>query len=335
MLAPHTPRLVLVGVLLGAMASCNGSKGDEDEGDSGASDCADVDGAGGDTGDVPNLTGQWSVSLGENIYDANACDAVGLTQEDLSEILAGPLEIDGSAPDGLAAQFVGFDTRYAGLAAAEGGVVFNGSTVKQGNTLYVSFGGHHYHQPRTDKDEIRGFGYVGVDVGGEDEVIDCWVQADWKASKSADSGCGDAHLDEEPAEPPNVLGAWTVTFGQNLYDANACTASGLTQAELSEILSGAMQIGGRIPDRLVASFSGFEHEYMGIEAANGGIVFSGHAEAAGSTLYVSFGGNLYDQPQVDRDEIRGFGYVGVDVDGEDQAIDCWIQADWKATKSGN
>jgi hypothetical protein len=47
------------------------------------------------------------------------------------------------------------------------------------------------------------------------------------------------------------------------------------------------------------------------------------------------GGLLYRQPQVDRDELRGFGYFGVDEDSADTAIDCWIQGDFKATKSGN
>lgn len=333
MRVPALARLLLAPLALGALVSC-GDKDDEDEDDTGSSECADIDGAGGDTGDVPSLAGEWTVAFGQNLYDAEACDAVGLTQEDLAEILAGPLQIEGGVPRGLRASFAGFDTVYDGLAAAEGGVVFNGSTVKQGNMLYVSFGGHNYNQPRTGNDEIRGYSTVGVDVGAEDEVVDCWIHADWRATKATGGGCGDEG-GEDDGEMPNVLGSWTVTFGQNLYDANACTASGLTPAELSALVSGAMEIGGRIPDRLVGSFSGFEDEYMGLETSDGRIVFSGSTDVGGSTVYVSYGGQLYDTPQVDRDEIRGFGYVGVDVDSEDQGIDCWIQGDWKATKSGN
>jgi len=150
------------------------------------------------------------------------------------------------------------------------------------------------------------------------------------------SECGDPDGDgTDTGDVPNVLGAWTVTFGSNVYDANGCSAPGLTVDDLAEPLGGAMEIGGRIPDRLVASFSGYDAEYDGLESVLGGIVFTGITEKAGHTLYTSFGGHLYIQPRVDRDEIRGFGYIGVDIDSEDGAIDCWIQGDWKATKSGN
>lgn len=153
---------------------------------------------------------------------------------------------------------------------------------------------------------------------------------------NASDECGDPDGDGgDTGDMPNVLGAWTVTFGSNIYDANTCSAPGLTADDLSEPLGGAMDIGGRIPDRLFATFSGYEAEYSGLENPLGGIVFTGVTTKAGHTLYTSFGGHLYTQPRVDRDEIRGFGYIGVDVDSEDGAIDCWIQGDWKATKSGN
>lgn len=152
----------------------------------------------------------------------------------------------------------------------------------------------------------------------------------------ASSECGDPDGDGgDTGDVPNVLGAWTVTFGSNIYDANACSAPGLTVDDLAEPLGGAMEIGGRIPDQLVATFSGYDAEYDGLESVLGGIVFTGITQKAGHTLYASFGGHVYIQPRVDRDEIRGFGYIGVDVDSEDGAIDCWIQGDWKATKSGN
>jgi hypothetical protein len=148
--------------------------------------------------------------------------------------------------------------------------------------------------------------------------------------------CGDVDgPGGDTGDVPNVLGAWTVTFGQNEYDDGYCDVEGLEQSDWSWI-NGYMEIGGRIPDSLVATFDGVEEDqFWGLENHLGGIVFTGLKEKAGHVLYVSVGGHLYEQPAVDRDEIRGFGYVGVDIDGADAVIDCWIQGDFKATKSGN
>jgi hypothetical protein len=163
--------------------------------------------------------------------------------------------------------------------------------------------------------------------GDEDDTSD--ADEDTEECGDVDGPGGDT------GDVPNVLGAWTVTFGSNIYDDNTCNSPGLTNSDLNEFLSGAMTVGGRVPNTLVAEFSGFDTQYWGLENHLGGIVFTGVRETRGHTLYISFGGHLYEQPRVDRTEIRGFGYVGVDVDSEDGAIDCWLQGDWKATKSGN
>ena len=151
------------------------------------------------------------------------------------------------------------------------------------------------------------------------------------------STCGDPDgAGGDSGDVPNVLGDWTVVFGLELYDDGACAVDGLERDDLG-YLNGAMRVGGRIPDRLTATFStAADVVYDGVENSRGGIVFTGSRPTPeGHTLYVSFGGLLYEQPQVSRDEIRGFGYIGVDLDSADTAIDCWLQGDWKATKSGN
>ena len=148
--------------------------------------------------------------------------------------------------------------------------------------------------------------------------------------------CGDVDGEgDDTGDVPNVLGKWTVTFATNLYDDGACEVSGL-EADDWTWINGYMEIDGRIPDSLYATFDGVEEDrFWGLENHLGGIVFTGIKEKGGHVLYVSVGGHLYEQPAVDRDEIRGFGYIGVDKDGADAVIDCWIQGDFKATKSGN
>jgi len=150
------------------------------------------------------------------------------------------------------------------------------------------------------------------------------------------SVCGDPDgAGGDTGDVPNILGKWTVTFGQSVYEDAGCTIPGLQSADMGWI-NGSMDIDGRIPDKLYATFDGNEDErFFGLENANGGVVFSGTKVVGGHTLYISVGGLLYRQPQVDRDELRGFGYFGVDEDSADTAIDCWIQGDFKATKSGN
>ena len=148
--------------------------------------------------------------------------------------------------------------------------------------------------------------------------------------------CGDPDgSGGDTGDVPNILGKWTATFGQYVYDSAACTVEGLQQDDMTW-LNGAMDIAGRIPDQLYAYFDGDDSErFFGLEASTGGVVFSGTHEQDGHTLYTSFGGLLYQVPQVERNEIRGFGYIGVDIDSADGAIDCWIQGDFIAKKSGS
>jgi hypothetical protein len=167
---------------MGCGASNSGGGGDTALADS--EECGDIDGAGGDSGDVPNILGKWTVQFGEHEYSDVECDVEGLEQEDI-RFLQGNMDIKGAPPDGIYAIFDGeTSNRYTGLESSTGGVVFAGSEVLGGHTLYVSVGGLLYEEPMVDRDVIRGFGYIGVDKESEDTVIDCWITGDFKAFKS-------------------------------------------------------------------------------------------------------------------------------------------------------
>jgi hypothetical protein len=167
------------------LAACGGdtkSAADSSGGD--AESCGDIDGEGGDTGDVPNILGAWTTSYGTNRFDDGVCSIPGLSSDEISDVMAGVLKIEGRVPDAVYATLNNGDDRFYGLVNSQGGVVFTGSVEKAGHTLYVSFGGLLYRQPQTDRDELRGFSYIGVDLDGADSVIDCWVQGDWRATRS-------------------------------------------------------------------------------------------------------------------------------------------------------
>lgn len=147
-----------------------------------------------------------------------------------------------------------------------------------------------------------------------------------------DDVCGD--IDGEGGDTgdvPNVLGNWTVDFGRNLFDEN-CGLAGLEQGS-ETWLDGAMEIGGRVPNTLYATFNNADERFFGLESANGGIVFSGVHEDALGTMYASFGGMVYYDVHRGRNYIDGFAFIGVDTNG-DGSIDCTARGEWTATRSG-
>lgn len=162
--------------------------------------------------------------------------------------------------------------------------------------------------------------------GGEDSA---------PTEPTASSDCGDVDGNGgDTGNVPAVLGSWNVSFGEEQYSAIECSYEGLTQEDL-EFMDGAMTIDGRVPDRLYAEFSLDGNRYFGLQSETGGIVFSGQKDYRGYTLHISFGGLVYESPLVDnRAEIRGYGYIGVDGDG-DNAIDCFLQGTFRATRSGS
>lgn len=181
-------RSVLASGLLLVTASCG--KGDDDSSNEGsassgmtAEECGDIDGNGGDSGDVPNILGAWNASFASIVYDGG-CSVPGLGADDMRAMLDGVMYIDGRVPDRLFATFNQDEERYFGLENAQGGVVFTGTKTFTGHVLYISLGGLLYTQGQLDRDEIRGYGYIGVDLDGADTSIDCWLQGDFIAIRS-------------------------------------------------------------------------------------------------------------------------------------------------------
>ena len=168
---------------LALLLACSGEGKDSSAGAADA--CGDIDGTGGDTGDVPNILGKWTINFGNYMYADNDCDLPGLQADDI-RWLSGTMEVKGRPPDALYAIFDDDDeNRFYGIENASGGVVFTGTVEKDGMVFYTSVGGLLYQVPQVDRDEIRGFGYLGVDRDGGDGVIDgCWLQGDWVAKKS-------------------------------------------------------------------------------------------------------------------------------------------------------
>jgi hypothetical protein len=163
-------------VLLGLLA-CAGPSGDSA---APSAECGDIDGAGTDTGDVPNVLGNWTSSFAQNFYDDD-CSTGNL--DETSESWIGSFELDGRAPDALYLTFGRTDERYWGAMDKNGGISLSGQHVHSEGTLYAQFGGLVYHDQYQDRDTIDGSAFLGLDTDG-DGNIDCRAKGSWKAYKS-------------------------------------------------------------------------------------------------------------------------------------------------------
>jgi len=163
------------------LAGCSGDGTDSSAQDT--TECGDLDGAGTDTGDLPNILGNWT-SVFANQIDFETCGITGLKPEDMDWINGAAFSIKGTPPSGLYAEFTRTDgERYYGIESSHGGVVFSGLHEEQGYEMHVSFGGLLFYNDLTGRTEVRGHAYMGVDSTG-DGVIDCGLQGDFTAYKS-------------------------------------------------------------------------------------------------------------------------------------------------------
>lgn len=161
------------------LLACTG--GADDSAPSDATACGDPDGFGGDTGDIPNVLGNWTSSFAQNFYDDD-CATDNLDQE--TEGWIGSFELDGRAPDALYLEFLANDTeRFWGAMDQNGGITISGQHTHSEGTMYAQFGGLVYHDQYQDRDVIDGSAMLGLDVDG-DALIDCKAKGSWKAIKS-------------------------------------------------------------------------------------------------------------------------------------------------------
>ena len=159
-------------------AACNG-------GDSSDAACGDLDGPGTDSGDIPDIRGDWSSIFGTGIFEQD-CDIGGMKQEDMDWINGGSFKVEGRVPELMLAEFVGEDgEEFWGVMNDHGGVIFTGIHRHEGYQMDVSFGGLLYHNHDLDRTRIEGFVWMGVDKSG-DGYIDCHLSGDFIGNQSGE-----------------------------------------------------------------------------------------------------------------------------------------------------
>ena len=144
--------------------------------------CGDIDGEGLDTGDIPNILGNWTSSFATEWFD-ETCELTDLNQTSESWFM-GAMRVGGYAPDGLYAVFDDDSERFVGAMNSWGGVMFSGRHMhKSDHEVHLSFGGLLYDDKYRGLTVIEGFAYIGVDLT-DDGDIDCDARGTWKATKS-------------------------------------------------------------------------------------------------------------------------------------------------------
>lgn len=140
-------------------------------------------------------------------------------------------------------------------------------------------------------------------------------------------------------EGPNLLGAWTSTFGTNYYDT-ICNVAGFSQTSETWI-NGAITVDGSAPNNLYMYFDIEQADdtelFYGAIDKNGGVSFAGTHDHPEGTLYAQFGGLAYHDDLLDNEVIVGSAFLGMDVaDGgePDGVIDCYARGSWNVRKSG-
>ena len=180
----NTMTILLVGLMVSA---CSGRSDSGDEGES-AEECGDIDGSGTDTGNIPNILGNWNTTFGLQDEDEN-CSIPGLKPDDMSWINGASVDIDGTPPANMVAEFAGEDgERFYGLISSHGGVVFSGiytafADDQEAYDLHVSFGGLLYYNELLGISEIKGHAYMGID-SNDDGSLDCGLQGNFTAKKA-------------------------------------------------------------------------------------------------------------------------------------------------------
>lgn len=131
---------------------------------------------------------------------------------------------------------------------------------------------------------------------------------------------------------PDMYGNWTTTFGTRAF-YDDCNAENFSLDAMEWINGAAMEVGGRLPDRLEATFTLNEGVFQGMVSDYGGVTFAGYTTVRALDTYVSFGGLSFINND-GRSEIDGFAFMGLDEDG-DGVIDCGLRGDFNARKSGS
>ena len=171
-------------------------------------------------------------------------------------------------------------------------------------------------------------------------LVACRGNGDESGADSAEgsAACGDIDGPDggDTGNVPNVLGNWTSDVGKNLFDEN-CGLEGFKKG--SDLpFDGAMEVGGRWPDQLYATWDDPDLEdvkFWGIESSTGGVTFSGQYEDSRyGMIHVAMGGLAFDDVYRGRVYIEGYAWYGISTDDDDTSIECTARGEWTASKSG-
>ncbi|MCP4804946.1 MAG: hypothetical protein GY913_16780 [Proteobacteria bacterium] len=176
----------LIPLLVLSLTACN--RGDDESGADSAPDdaCGDVDGEGGDTGNVPNVLGNYTSDVGKNLF-MESCGLDGFKSgSDLA--FDGAMEIKGRVPDTIYAQWDDpdiNDTKFWGVVAPGGAVSFAGQyDDSRHGTIHVAMGGMAYYDEYRQRTYIEGFAWYGISTDDDPTTIECTARGEWTASKS-------------------------------------------------------------------------------------------------------------------------------------------------------
>ena len=138
-------------------------------------------------------------------------------------------------------------------------------------------------------------------------------------------------IGSDTGDLPDLFGNYTTTFGtRSFYDE--CSVEGISRNELEWINGGAMSIGGRLEDVDVSLGAAPEADLTALMSEHGSVTISGRYTYRGEELHISLGGLLFENTQLDRIEIEGHGFLGMDTNDDGQ-IDCGLMGDFNAKRS--
>ena len=169
-------------IMLCLVALAFGCSGGQDSGDE---DCfsGDIDGLGTDTGNIPQLYGNWTTTFGGRSFH-DECNIEGLDRSDFDWLNGGAMEIGGRLDD--------VEVTFAGAADADlkatmssfGGVTISGRYMFRGQELHIAMGGLLFENSQLSITELEGHAYMGIDLN-DDGSIDCGIMGDFNARQSS------------------------------------------------------------------------------------------------------------------------------------------------------
>lgn len=148
------------------------------------STCGDIDGGyGTDTGNVPDVLGNWTSSFAAGIHD----DDCGLHSEPYNafSFLNSPFEIAGVAPAGLRMELSDDSIGWLhGIESSTGGMVFSGQFDSSYGTAHIAVSGLVYEDAGLGGVAAwEGMVIIGIDTDLSGS-IDCTVKGDFRALHS-------------------------------------------------------------------------------------------------------------------------------------------------------